>query len=66
MKKHGLPFIIAVRDNSKASIKEAFVRRIGNHRATEFAKALRQVERIAELRLRDLLPSCAMISLSSQ
>jgi len=55
--KHGFPFIIAVRDNTKASIKSAFERRIGNDSAAELAEACRQVERIAELRLRDLLPS---------
>ncbi len=49
--KHGFPFIIAVKDNTKASILAAFHRRIGNDRATEFAEACRQVERIAELRL---------------
>ena len=49
--RHGFPFIIAVKDNTKASILEAFHRRIGNDRATEFAEACRQVERIAELRL---------------
>ncbi len=53
--KHGFPFIIAVRDNTKATILEAFRRRIGNDRATEFAEACRQVERIAELRLREKL-----------
>ncbi|PCH66923.1 MAG: polysaccharide deacetylase [Rhodobacteraceae bacterium] len=56
-KKHGFPFIIAVRDNTKASIKAAFERRITNDNATELAEACTQVERIAELRLRDLLPS---------
>ncbi len=55
--KHGFPFIIAVRDNTKASIKSAFERRIGNNSTTELAEACTQVERIAELRLRDLLPS---------
>lgn len=55
--KHGFPFIIAVRDNTKQSIQDAFERRIDNDRDTEFAEAGRQVERIAELRLRDLLPS---------
>ncbi|MFD3189800.1 allantoinase PuuE [Sedimentitalea sp. HM32M-2] len=55
--KQGFPFIIAVRDNTKASIRSAFERRIGNDRETEFDEACRQVERIAELRLRDLLPS---------
>ncbi|MDQ2066923.1 allantoinase PuuE [Xinfangfangia sp. CPCC 101601] len=54
--KHGFPFIIAVRDNDKASILAAFHARIGNDTATEFATACRQVERIAELRLKDLLP----------
>jgi len=49
--KFGFPFIIAVRDNTKASIMEAFARRIDNDRDTEFAEACAQVERIAELRL---------------
>ncbi len=49
--KFGFPFIIAVRDNNKASIMEAFQRRIDSDRDTEFAEACRQVERIAELRL---------------
>lgn len=49
--KFGFPFIIAVRDNTKASIMEAFQNRIDHDRETEFAEACRQVERIAELRL---------------
>jgi OHCU decarboxylase len=54
--KHGFPFIIAVRDNTKASIMAAFETRIANDTTTEFATACRQVERIAEIRLKDLLP----------
>ncbi len=54
--KHGFPFIIAVRDNTKASILQAFQTRIDNDTATEFATACKQVERIAELRLKDQLP----------
>jgi chitin deacetylase len=54
--KHGFPFIIAVRDHTKASILQAFQDRIGNDTAAEFAHACAQVERIAELRLKDLLP----------
>ncbi|MGR3637945.1 allantoinase PuuE [Alterinioella nitratireducens] len=54
--KHGFPFIIAVRDHDKASIMAAFTRRIDNDTETEFAEACRQVERIAEFRLKDLLP----------
>ncbi|WP_027260129.1 allantoinase PuuE [Leisingera aquimarina] len=56
VEKHGFPFIIAVRDHNKASIMEAFNRRITNDRATEFDEACRQVERIAQFRLQDLLP----------
>jgi len=55
--KFGFPFIIAVRDNSKASIMAAFERRLANDRATEFAEACRQVERIAEIRLGEKLPA---------
>ena len=51
--KHGFPFIIAVKDNTKASILDAFTRRIDNDSETEFAEACAQVERIADLRLRD-------------
>ena len=54
--KHGFPFIIAVRDNTKASILQAFQTRIDNDTPTEFATACKQVERIAELRLKDQLP----------
>lgn len=53
--KFGFPFIIAVRDNTKATILDAFRRRLANDRATEFATACAQVERIAELRLREML-----------
>lgn len=56
VEKHGFPFIIAVRDNTKPSILAAFKRRIENDRETEMAEACRQVERITELRLKDLLP----------
>lgn len=54
--KHGFPFIIAVRDNTKDTILAAFHTRIGNDTDTEFATACAQVERIAELRLKDQLP----------
>lgn len=51
VERHGFPFIIAVKDNTKSSILEAFHRCIKNNRDTEFSEACRQVERIAELRL---------------
>jgi chitin deacetylase len=53
--KHGFPFIIAVRDYDKAGILAAFERRISNDTETEFGEACRQVERIARLRLEDML-----------
>ncbi|MBE0453202.1 MAG: allantoinase PuuE [Roseovarius sp.] len=55
MAKFGFPFIIAVRDHTKPEILAAFQRRLDNDRATEFAEACRQVERIAELRLREIV-----------
>jgi chitin deacetylase len=56
VQKHGFPFIIAVRDNTKASILHAFETRLNNGSETEFATACAQVERIARLRLKDILP----------
>jgi urate oxidase len=55
VQKFGFPFIIAVRDHSKAEIMAAFEQRLGNSRETEIETAARQVERIALLRLRAML-----------
>ena len=57
VEKFGFPFIIAVRGLSKADILAAFRRRIDKPRDEEFATACRQVERIAALRLKDILPA---------
>ncbi len=54
--KHGFPFIIAVRDHTRASILAAFTARLHNDSQTESAAACAQVERIALLRLKDILP----------
>ncbi len=54
--RHGFPFIIAVRDHDKAGILRAFRRRLDQPSDDEFAEACAQVERIAALRLKDLLP----------
>ena len=54
--RHGFPFIIAVRDHTKAQILAAFERRLEQDSVTELAEACRQVERIAELRLKEMLP----------
>jgi OHCU decarboxylase len=57
VEKFGFPFIIAVRGKTKADILQAFERRIGQGRREEFATAAREVERIALLRLQDMLPA---------
>lgn len=54
--RHGFPFIIAVRDHDKAGILRAFETRIAHDSQTEFTTACAQVERIALLRLKALLP----------
>ncbi|WP_026622684.1 OHCU decarboxylase (plasmid) [Ensifer sp. WSM1721] len=56
VEKFGFPFIMAVKGRSKDEILAAFETRIDNDRETEFDSACRQVERIALLRLRDMLP----------
>ncbi|MEO3384703.1 allantoinase PuuE [Mesorhizobium sp. CAU 1741] len=53
----GFPFIIAVKGRTKTEILDAFRTRLNNDRATEFGTACTQVERIALLRLKDILPS---------
>ena len=50
-RRHGFPFIIAVKDHDKPSIMAAFERRIGNGTGAERAEAEAQVCRIARLRL---------------
>ena len=54
--KFGFPFIIAVRDNTKASILASFEARLKHTPEAEFAAACAQVERIALLRLKAILP----------
>ena len=51
VRRHGFPFIIAVRDHDKASILAAMRRRAAHDTPTERAEAEAQVERIARLRL---------------
>ncbi|MCG7505639.1 allantoinase PuuE [Mesorhizobium retamae] len=53
----GFPFIIAVKGRTKEEILAAFETRIGNSRGQEFETACKQVERIALLRLKDILPA---------
>lgn len=54
--KFAFPFIIAVKGLNKDDILSAFERRIDNDRQEEFETASAQVEKIALLRLRSMLP----------
>jgi OHCU decarboxylase len=54
--RFGLPFIMAVKGRSKAEILAAFEARLDNTPAQEFTTALEQIERIALLRLKEMLP----------
>ncbi|MEM8689141.1 MAG: allantoinase PuuE [Pseudomonadota bacterium] len=54
--RFGFPFILAVKGRSKDEILANFQSRVDSARGAEFAEACRQVERIAMLRLKDLLP----------
>jgi N-carbamoyl-L-amino-acid hydrolase len=58
--KFGFPFILAVKGPdgqglTRRAIIATFTRRLKNQRADEIAECLRQIHRIAELRLNDLL-----------
>lgn len=57
--KFGFPFIMAVKGRTRAEILEAFEHRVQNEPEREFETALGQIERIAWLRLNDLLPAAA-------
>ena len=54
--RFGFPFIMAVKGRGKDEILAAFERRLAHDRATELETALEEIERIALLRLQDLLP----------
>jgi len=51
--RFGFPFIIAVRDHTKASILAAFEARLNNDPAVEIAEAMRNIARIVSLRIAD-------------
>ncbi len=57
--KFGFPFILAVKGRSKDDVLRSFTTRIGNNTTDEFATALAEIERIARLRLGDILPESA-------
>lgn len=49
--RFGFPFVMAVRNSSRAEILEAFEVRLGNDRDVEFETALAEIHTIARLRL---------------
>ncbi len=53
-KKFGFPFILAVKGKSKIEILNSFRTRINSKPQIEFEEAIRQVKKIANLRLEDL------------
>jgi 2-oxo-4-hydroxy-4-carboxy-5-ureidoimidazoline decarboxylase len=53
--RFGFPFIIAVRDHTKASILAAFESRLNNEPATEISEAMRNIARIVSLRVVDMV-----------
>ena len=52
--RFGFPFIMAVKGSNRHDILVAFEQRIGNDPDTEFHRALKEIDRIAEFRLQAL------------
>ncbi|MFG1349979.1 allantoinase PuuE [Xanthobacter autotrophicus] len=57
--KFGFVFIMAIRGRTKGEILDAFERRLAHDRDQEINEALTQIERIARLRLDQMLPEAA-------
>jgi 2-oxo-4-hydroxy-4-carboxy--5-ureidoimidazoline (OHCU) decarboxylase len=55
MDKHGFPFIIAVKGLTKSEILTQFKIRVNNSNPVEFDEACMQVEKIAKLRITEIL-----------
>ena len=54
-KKFGFPFILSIRGKSKIEILNIFRKRVLSNPESEFEEAVRQVKKIASLRLEELL-----------
>ncbi len=54
--KFELPFVMAVKGRSKLEIMAAFEQRLAHEKPVEIAAALREIDRIAALRLKEILP----------
>lgn len=53
--RFGFPFVICARENRKDTILEGFASRLSNSRAAEIEIALREIARIAYLRILDVV-----------
>ena len=53
-KKFGFPFILAVKDKNKIEILNNFRKRVNSEKEIEFEEAIKQVKKIASLRLENL------------
>ncbi len=53
--KFRFPFVMAVRDSNRQEILAAFERRLDNDKQTEFETAIREIHKIARLRLQELV-----------
>ncbi len=53
--KFGFPFVMAIRDSDRQEILAAFQRRLENDSQTEFDTAIREIHKIARLRLQGLV-----------
>ena len=53
--RFGFPFVICVRENRKQAILDAFTERLTHDRDTEIATAITEIDKIAWLRLTDIV-----------
>ena len=54
-KRHGIPFVMAVRGRSRQDVLAALAQRLDNPTAAEFERALDEIAKIAHLRLAGLI-----------
>ncbi len=55
--KFGFPFVMAVKGQDKARILAVFEERLGNERDNEIGRSLQEISKIADFRLKALIPA---------